>query len=373
MDFPKNAFESCTVIINPYRYPKRARVFINALRVIGAPRIIECRDRNHLIDAVGDFQRGSQTHLLLWGGDGTINDAINVLVCDGAHNKEAAPKSIGFFRGGSGNGYHDSYEVPVSLHNQLQCFSQSISSDYKLDVDLLRIEHNSRVFYGQLIGVGFAVEVLKRRNRRISSSRSPEKTKPGLLNYVFSTLITFSKLKKNFHRELKPNTLEMNDGKYLIENTRVMAETPFKSLTVHTFSPMIEIGKRPYYGNHFKICPGTVCNNGIMDAFLFNFKNKRSVMMNLWALWNGQHGRINYRSQGDDRPIIEHYRIREMTIISNEPFDYHIDGELTNPEWGESDIYSLSISILPRAISFIVPGSFYKKFHAFEEPRTRRT
>ena len=113
---------------------------------------------------------------------------------------------------------------------------------------------------------------------------------------------------------------------------------------------MIEIGTRPYYGKHFKVCPDVVCNDGNLDVYFPD-------------LWNGRHHWINQRLAKKDRPIIERYEVSKLSVEVCEGESFHIDGELY-----ESSVHqSLCITILPRALNIIVPRSFYRKFHPFEE------
>jgi hypothetical protein len=55
-----------------------------------------------------------------------------------------------------------------------------------------------------------------------------------------------------------------------------------------------------------------------------------------------------------------------LTIESDKPFPYHIDGELRSCASARKGKYSLRIDVLPRNFSFLVPGVFYRKFHPFQ-------
>ncbi len=356
-----DAFAHCTVLINPNRYPKKAQYLKKRLKEFGAYRILTIGSKAGFIKSVKEFQKEKQHFLLVWGGDGTINQTINALMQNDNNRGKGGEKSIGFFRGGSGNGYHDSYEVPLSISKQLYNFAESITHGHTVKVDLLEIKTDYGARYGQLFGIGFAVDVLKRRN--LKGTMVYREVRPGLLNYALSTFITFSKLKKDFYKEQTPFMMEMFDGKRILENRKTVAQSTFKTLRIETSSPMIEIGKRPYYGNRFKVCPGAICNDGLMDLFLYDFNRKLPVLINLPLLWRGKYQWINSRLENRSGFPIVRYKIKKINIQSDKPFDYHIDGELIPGKWKKNNSSNLSISVLPKAISFLVPGVFYRKLN----------
>lgn len=361
-----NPFESSILLINPTRYPKTVRLLKRILKEFKVPMVIETRDKDHFIQSVAQFSAGSYRNLLVWGGDGTVHEAINALVnAEIRPNANSPKKSIGFLRGGSGNGIQDSYEIPYSIYKQLKFFADSITHNYTIDVDLLQIENGTSLVYGQLVGLGFDVEVLKRREtQKFKSGKYPEVTRSGVFNYIVSALMAYQNY--NFLQR-DQYVLTIHEGKYALRGVRVNAEFP---IDVHqmTVNPlMMEVGTRPYYGRMFKVCPDVVCNDGNMDVYLFNFEEKMAVLYNLFSLWNGRHHKINQRFAKKDKPLIERYEIKKLKLHSERPFSYHIDGELKTVTDKINNQYSLSISVKPRAISFLVPRTFYKKFHPFDK------
>jgi diacylglycerol kinase family enzyme len=360
----KDAFARSTVLINPNRYPKKAQYLKKKLKIFGVYKVLTIGSKEGFIQSVKEFQRGNHNYLLIWGGDGTVNQTINALMQNDDNRGNWGEKSIGFFRGGSGNGYHDSYDVPVSISKQLHNFAESMDHGYTVKVDLLKIQGDYHARYGQLFGIGFAVDVLKKRN--VKESNGYRQVRPGLLNYVLSTIITFSKLKKDFYKEQTPFKMEIFDGKRILENKKGVALSTFQSLGIETRAPMIEIGKRPFYGNRFKVCPGAVCNDGLMDLFLYEFNRKLPVLVNMPLLWRGKYQRINSRLEKKSGFPVVKYKIKKIFIQSESAFDYHIDGELIPGEWKKNNSSVLSISVVPKAISFLVPGVFYRKLYPIQ-------
>jgi diacylglycerol kinase family enzyme len=363
MDQMKGAdFRGCELIINPSRFPQYVKILRKIVKRSNFARIVESRSREHFIESVRAFSKGSRPYLLVWGGDGTAHDTINTLLEQGIHAQGPGPaKAVGFLRGGSGNGIQDSYEVPFSLRRQLRSYAESTLNNWVEAVDLLGIDHGDHREFGQLFGLGFDVQVLETRNRWVKK-RGPltGQPQPGFLNYAVSTAATFF----SYSFDSPPYQLDLFDGKYAYRGYRVNAEFPFQHLRRNTTVPMLEIGTRPYYGRLFKVCPDVVCNDGKIDLYIFNFLDRYSILKNTYLLWKGNHGKINKKLIKKGKPVIERYEISRCVLTRAVPFSYHIDGELgTAPFNSASGRYELSISVYPRSLRFLVPGTFYRKFH----------
>ncbi|GAB4221978.1 MAG: hypothetical protein Kow009_13560 [Spirochaetales bacterium] len=346
--------DSCLVVINPNRTPRQIRKLRSLLEPIKPYSIVETKSREEFLRIVRDFCHGPLHYMIVWGGDGTAHDAINVVMAEG----KGREKALGFMRGGSGNGIQDSYEIPFRMKTQIEAFVESIQKNYTIAVDLLRTETVEGVEYGQLIGVGFDVRTLQRRNSR--TDRMGE-VKPGFFNYFVSSSLTILGEPLRDGREYR---IEFEEGKYVLRATRINAEMPFRLLRLRTSAPMIELGTRPYYGRMFKICPDVVCNDGSMGAYLFNFQSKWDIVRDLYYLWNGWHHRINYRFARQEKPIIQHFQLKRATLSTSAPLFYHIDGEL------RSTTDPLRVEVVPQVLTFLVPGVFYRKFHPFGDEAT---
>ncbi len=363
----KNAFYSCTFIINPTRFPEYSKQLKRILRRMDVPLVVESRSKEHFIDSVRAFCSGDHRHLLVWGGDGTAHDAINTFTEEAMKRPELRKeKFIGFLRGGSGNGIQDSYEVPFRIRKQIETYAESAENDYLIDVDLLEIEHGGRISYCQLVGFGFDARVLENRSRRVyRRGRSKGQTRRGMLTY-FKSVFSVYFFEYSTPKE-KPKRLDLYQGKYSFKGTRVNAEFPFEHLERTTDAIEIEIGSRPYYGKLFKICPDVVCNDGYLDVYLYNFEDRFAMIKNVFWLWSGKHDRINKKFARNSKALIERYEVKRMDISSSEPITYHVDGETRKTDTIEDGRYTVRIRVLPRQITFVVPATFYRKFHPFAD------
>jgi diacylglycerol kinase family enzyme len=348
-------FKSCKILINPVKSPARVRVLKRLLYRMGAEEIVESKDREHFIDSVRDFCRSDYKYLLVWGGDGSAHIAINEMV---KALKNGSRKSVGFLRGGSGNGVHDSYEVPLKIKHQLYSYAESMRVRAVLGVDLLQIEGERQVVYGQLAGIGFDVHALKKREARLPKDDHAERIRSGLMNYFIPAIISFI---ADFNTVNREYFVELFEGDYVLNRGKEEVRHPFKALERQLHTRMIEIGKRPFYGNRFKVCPDVVCNNGYMDVYLFNFDTRCAVLRQSVSLWKGKYFRINKRAKKSGIPPIERYRVKMLKIYAGFPLEMHVDGELYNISKRYSEKHTLTFTVLPHRISFIVPAGFYRK------------
>jgi diacylglycerol kinase family enzyme len=353
----KKYFTSCLLLVNPSRYPARARRLLKLIGRIGSPHVLKTETESAFTEAVRGFVESEWAHLLIFGGDGTINRALNILVPALQRRPSFLPKSIGFLRGGSGNGYHDSYGIPRALRKQLLSFAESIHCGYESSVDMMEIRQGSKIRYGQLMGIGFDAAVLKRRNTRPVTEGSGRNPKPGLLNYVFAVLTTLRRL------QIGGSPATPTRGSDTISSGNMGLEIHSAGMrsarVIHTSAPLIAIGKRPYYGNRFRICPGALPARGPMEVVVFDFKRKSSVVAHFLPLWLGWHRWINlFLGNGRGVPV-QHFQADSCILTAQEPFDFQIDGELITTGQDAGANLTVNVSLLENAVSFLVPKTYF--------------
>ncbi len=352
----------CYLVINPNRFPQYVKLLKRIIKKYKFFVVIESKDSNHFVESITEYYDSKSPYLLIWGGDGTAHAAINRLTeLRIAHPEDRVKRSIGFLRGGSGNGIQDSYEVPHSLFGQLRTYINSMKNDYSIDVDLIKADFDGHTEYTQLAGIGLDAQILKLRdNDKFKIGRLKGIIKPGLWNYITAVSKALS-LKLDKKESLF--NLELYFGRYIFQGSRVNAEIKIDHLEKKCNPLMIEIGNRPYFAAMFKICPHVVCNNGSMNLYLYNKMSRFTIFRNIRYFWTGQHNRINDRFARKSNQMIENYEVKSSTIRSKEPFYFHLDGDLKEAKIGESGQYMVKFTILPESITFLVPEVFYKKFH----------
>jgi len=355
--------ENTLVLINPKQREQKVKKLIKLLNDEGFKNYKICPKKKDINREVKNFCVSQFKYLLIWGGDGTVHRAINVLTREKTINESLKDKAIGFFKGGSGNGIQESYEISGNIKTQILNYKESIKKNYFITTDLIKITSKDFIKYTQLVGLGLDAEILEeRRNNRYSFGKYKDQVKKGFLNYFFSSLKVFFG-SNNF---LNDYLLTFYEGYYLFFGTRVNAIFPFKKIKRLISAPIVETGTRPYYGNMFKICPYVICNDGYMDVYLYCFKHKLTILLNIIDIYFGQHHRINKRFEKKNKGIIEHYKVKQLKIKVYNPINFHIDGELFKCHAGFNNPYTLTLKILPEELNLIVPPAFYNKFHPFE-------
>lgn len=352
----------CYLIINPNRYPQYVKILRKIIKKYSFFKVVESKNVNHFIECITEYYISKAHYLLIWGGDGTAHAAINCLTRLKIENPaDTVKRSVGFLRGGSGNGIQDSYEVPFSIFKQLKTYINSINNDYTIDVDLIKTDYDGMTSYTQLAGLGFDADILELRNcERFRSGPFKGTVKPGLLNYMRAIVKTFI---INYYRNKKEFKLELQYGRYLFQGKSVNAQIKIDYLEKRCSPLMLEIGNRPYFAAKFKICPHVVCNNGLMNLYIYNRVKRRTILKNLRYFWTGQHNKINDRFARNRKQIIEHYELKSIQVYSDNPIKFHLDGDLKEVKDSVNGQYSLKFSILPESITFLVPEVFFRKFH----------
>jgi diacylglycerol kinase (ATP) len=325
-------------VVNPTRSPRKARRLTRLLNAAGAPAPVWAASKAEFRSAVRSFPGSAARYLIVFGGDGTVSEALNVLLEGGSPAGLLRGKAVGFLRGGSGHGYHDSYGVPVRLRRQVAAVERSVERAQTLAVDVLKADIGGRTMFGQLVGLGFDAAVLARMRERSKPLR-------GLLGYVRAFIGAFCAMGRPIDAKRSPLVLRLEGSGGADESVRGGPVLPAGRL--ESRAPMIEIGKRPFYGNRFKVCPGAVPDDGRMDVVLFNFETRSSVLLCLIPLWMGWH-----RMLGGRRRLVEHLGAGRVRISSDEPLAIHVDGELPPPD---AAARFLTVSVLPAAVNFLVP------------------
>ncbi len=352
----------CYLVINPNRFPQYVKILKKIVKKYSFFHVIESQDSNHFLESISEYYFSETPYILIWGGDGTAHAAINRLTeLKIEHPDDHIKRSIGFLRGGSGNGIQDSYEVPFSIFKQLKTYINSMKNNYSIDVDLIKVDYDGKTDYTQLAGVGFDANILNLRdNDKYKTGRLKGIIKPGMWNYLTAvSKAVFSKLDKSENIY----DVELYFGRYLFQGTRVNAQVNFDHLKKNCNPLIIEVGNRPYFAALFKICPHVVCNSGAMNLYIYHKMSRMTIIRNLRYFWTGQHNRINDRFAMKKKPVIENFEVKSSQISSKVPFNFHMDGDLKKVKKDVNGNYTVKFTILPGSITFLVPEAFFNKFH----------
>jgi YegS/Rv2252/BmrU family lipid kinase len=268
---------SVAVIINPVSGRARdgagakARL---ALAVVGAhgdsAEVFVTEGVGHARElALAAVKRGVRL-VLVWGGDGTVNEVASALVFGDV--------PIGIIPAGSGNGL--ARELGVHVRPERAIADALAAEPRAMDVG----EVGGRCFVN-IAGIGFDAHV---------ASRFATARRRGFLGYAVITARALT--------SYVPQTYRISSGGAHEESRAVL----------------VTIANSAQFGNGALIAPGARVDDGELDLVVVE---ERSRFRTVWALphlFKGTLARVNGCSLT---------RIRDVTIEADRPMTFHADGE----------------------------------------------
>ena len=292
-------------IINPTAGKHRGGVqMIPRIRAFFAERgeepVIRVTERPDHATALArrEAARGGPVRVYACGGDGTLNEVASGLVgCENA--------ALGVIPCGSGNDYIKTYGSP-DLFADLAAQMEGVPTR----VDMIRA------------GAAYAINVCSMGlDANVAFDMQRFKNMPlvsGMMAYNWSVV-------KNFLGPIGlPLTVEI-DGEVALEGQYMFV--------------LAACGR--YYGGSYQGAPGAAPNKGELSIVAVKPVARRKVPGIINFYKSGQHQML-----GD---VLTTHKGRTMTIRTEQPANFNVDGE-TSP------LQSVTLEIMPGAISFIVPG-----------------
>lgn len=252
------------------------------------------------------MESGSK-HIIVVGGDGTLNEVVN-----GIFQQEVClPEKItvGMIPVGTGNDWIKTFGIPNNYSEAIKKISEG--KTLLQDVGKLSFTEKGKEqirYFANMAGFGFDALAAHKANLMKEKGRS------GIMVYLFSLLTAYAQYK----------TRKVNlsvDG------------NPTEDLV---FTASIGIGK--YNGGGMMQAPGAVPNNGIFEVTYIKKIGFWGILTNLIGLYNG--GYVN-----DFRVVC--YKAKEVSISSANLIAGEVDGE----SLGESQFH---IEILSQKLRVIV-------------------
>lgn len=254
--------------------------------------VVLCQERGMIDAYTRQALADGVTRLVVVGGDGSLNAALNAL--DGADIELAAVPT------GSGNDFvrtagvekvePERYLEPCSIRR----------------IDLGKVQE--RLFIN-IFGSGFDADVAKQMQR------SRVKGDMGYLVSVLRTLNVFASPKV---------TVQIDREKVELE---VMT---------------VSVGNGRYHGGMFMLTPFADLADGELDLCLVRKIPKLRFLSLIPSSIKGRHVEVT--------DVVSTRRFSSMKLTYSRPVYYHVDGEPSDEALSE-----IEISILPGALSFVIP------------------
>jgi YegS/Rv2252/BmrU family lipid kinase len=271
---------SVAIIINPVSggaRPETARA--RAELAIGAverhgdrPEVFVTERPGHARDlARAALARGMRL-VLAWGGDGTINEIASTLAFGDV--------PLGIIPAGSGNGL--ATELGISRRPE-QAIARALAAEARL-IDVGELE--GRLFVNTA-GVGMDAHVAAQFN-------AADNLRRGFVGYA--------RLTGRALRSYEPR-------RYRITT---------RAGQLDTRALILAIANAPQWGNGARIAPDARVDDGLLDLVVFEERSRFHTLCQLPRLFNGTVARI---------PGCTISRVQQLTIESDEPMTFHVDGE----------------------------------------------
>lgn len=256
-----------------------------------AARIHLTSHPGHARELARDAVTAGAAALIVWGGDGTINEAGAALI--------GSDTVLGVIPAGSGNGLAAALGV---VRDPAAALTDAFdASPHRIDAGLM----NGRPFFN-IAGIGFDARVATLFNQRAVGSR-------GAWPYV---------------------VIGMKEGcRYgAVEYSVTMDAEATRSRAL-----LIAFANGREYGIGARIAPGARLDDGVLDAVVV--EDTGSIMTRFW------HARHLATGSAHLAPMVTVRRIRHAVIETDGEMEYHVDGE---PGIAEGRI---EVSIIPGALS----------------------
>ena len=269
---------STTIIINPIAggaSPRAARARQQLARAIadsgGAPvEVLLTEGVGHARELAKDaVQRGARL-VLAWGGDGTINEIASALAFDNA--------ALGIIPAGSGNGL----ARELGVHRRADRAIADAMRATPRPMDMGEVDGH---LFANVAGTGFDAHI---------ASQFATASRRGLVGYAGITARAM--------RTYRPQHYTVSiDG----------VETEHRAV-------LVTIANSAQFGNNARIAPGARVDDGELDLVVVEERSRFATLCQMPRLFNGTVARV---------PGCTIRRVREVTIESDQPMTYHVDGE----------------------------------------------
>jgi diacylglycerol kinase (ATP) len=269
---------STVIIINPISggaSPRAARARAQlALAVVDAHgdpvEVLMTEGVGHARELAKSAARRGARLVLAWGGDGTINEIASALAFDGV--------PLGIVPAGSGNGL--ARELGVH-HRAEQAIADALQAEPR-PMDLCEIDGH---LFANIAGIGFDAHI---------ASQFATAARRGFAGYAGITARALT--------GYAPRTYRVTTGGVQTEHRAIL----------------VTIANSAQFGNNARIAPGAKVDDGELDLVVMEERSRFGTICNLPRLFNGSVARA---------PGCSIRRIREVTIESDQPMAYHVDGE----------------------------------------------
>lgn len=261
----------------------------------------------HAIELVQEKIAEGFRKIIVVGGDGTMNEAVN-----GIFNQDVVPTTeitLGMISVGTGNDWVKTFNIPLDYSEAIKIIKEEQTLLQDAGIVKFYNEAIQKIrYFVNMAGLGFDAMVASKTN----ADKESGKSNPLLyLKNLVSTLFSY----KSSNTKVKVDNHVVNDK---------------------IFSIGIGIGQ--YNGGGMQQTPNAIPDDGLLDVALIKHMSKLRIIASIRRLYNGTIGQHNR---------VETFVGKNIYVESKVPILLEADGE----SLGHSPF---EFSIVPRSVKVIV-------------------
>ena len=244
--------------------------------------------------------------IVIVGGDGALNDALNGIMTSNAENKTEI--AIGIIPNGIGNDFAQYWDEDLDYKKAVDCIINNRKR--KIDVGFCRYyngKNHERRFFLNAVNIGLGARIVK------ITDQTKRFWGVKFLSYLAAFFLLF------WERKLYRTHLKIND-----EHIRGRVMT-------------ICVGSASGYGQ----TPSAVPYNGWLDVSIIYRPQALQIFSGLWMLIEGRI--LNHK-------VVRSYRTKKVKVFRARNASVDLDGRLLPKH------FPLEIGIKQEAITLIIPG-----------------
>lgn len=269
---------------------------IDDLKQAGFELIEESINQERSLTEIMQHYRAQVDLVIVAGGDGTMNAAIEGLV--------DTQLPLGILPLGTANDLARTLNIPTDLTTACQI----IANGAKERIDLGWV--NGKYFFN-VASLGLSVQITRRLNKEM-------KQRWGVFAYGVAALQVLLRS--------RPFTVEL----------RLNGGEPIRMKTVQ-----VAVGNGRYYGGGMTVAEQATIDDQRLDVYSLNIKHWWQMIMILPAMRTGNHTSWKF---------VQHYRCQDVEVATRRPQDINTDGEITAQT-------PAHFRVVPQAITVFVPNS----------------
>lgn len=262
--------------------------------------------KGHAIKLASEGIRNGFRHIIVIGGDGTMNEVVNgIFLGDACATPDV---TLGMITVGTGNDWGRMFGIPTDYEKAIKVIKENKTC--LQDVGVVSYFHGNtreKRYFANIAGLGFDAVVVRRTNNQ------KENGKRGKILYFWNLLRSLMTYKHT-------QTEVVIDG---------------QKISNHTFSISLGIGK--YSGGGMRQTPKALPDDGLFDITVIKKISRREVIKSVRRLYDGSIL---------EHPNIESYQGKDVKIDSDPLIHLEADGESLGHSPFEFEIIPKGINVI---------------------------